>query len=39
MTEPPQAGGAVPRAGPTNIDATGGLDAYFQERDDNINIA
>ena len=26
--------GTVPRAGTTNIDATGGLDAYFRERDD-----
>ena len=24
----------VPRAGPTNIDTTGGRDAYFRERDD-----
>ena len=27
------------RAGPKNIDAMGGLDAYFRERDDDINIA
>ena len=37
MTEPPRVG-AVRRAGTTNINATGGRDAYFHERDDDCLI-